>query len=58
MRYSSPKGPGTNSAESLPDLMSRLIVLDDTPSELAASTMVKPCVDITIDIPLNKSIDN
>jgi len=51
MRYSFPKDPGTSSAESLPDLMNRLTVLDDTPSDLAASAIVKPCVNIGIDIP-------
>ena len=49
MWYSWPKGPATNSAWILPDLMNRLTVLDDTPSDLAACAMVKPCVDIGID---------
>jgi len=57
MRYSSPNGPGTSLAESLPDLMKRLIVLDDTPSDFAAWAIVKPSADIAIDIPLDKGID-
>ena len=57
MWYSTPKGPGTNSAAILPDLMNRLTVLDDIPNDRAASAIVKPCFDIALDIPIDKCID-
>ena len=46
--------PVTNLALILPDLMNRLIVLDETPSDLAASAIVKPCLDIGIDKCIDK----
>lgn len=55
IRYSCPKAPGSNLASSLPDLINRLTVLVDTPSDLAACAIVIPCLDICIDKCIDKS---